>query len=76
MVTFVDASRTAYDQGRRAYEDGKYHRAMDLGAAAEAWARVSNDLRRAEATTQPGAAPPPQTAPSQEKGRRKAPSGC
>jgi hypothetical protein len=51
---FLDASRAAYEQGRQAYEKGDYDRALDLGAAAEAWSRVGEDLRRAENPDQPG----------------------
>jgi hypothetical protein len=51
---FLDASRTVYEQGRQAYEKGDYDRALDLGAAAEAWSRIADDLRRAENPDQPG----------------------
>jgi hypothetical protein len=46
--SFVDASRAAYELGRQAYEAGDYYRAIDLGSAAEAWARVGDDLKRGE----------------------------
>jgi hypothetical protein len=51
---FLDASRAVYEQGRQAYEKGDYDRALDLGAAAEAWSRIGDDLRRADNPDQPG----------------------
>ena len=56
---FLDASRTVYEQGRQAYEKGDYDRAIDLAAAAEAWSRVGDDLRRADNPDQPGDRRPP-----------------
>jgi hypothetical protein len=58
--SFIDAARTVYEQGRQAYEKGNYRTAIDLGAAAEAWARVGDDLKRVERGERPGQARPPQ----------------
>jgi hypothetical protein len=58
--SFIDASRTVYEQGRQAYEKGKYDTAIDLGAAAEAWARVGDGLKRVESGARPGPGAPPQ----------------
>jgi hypothetical protein len=46
---FADASRRAYDEARRALEAGDTRKAIGLAMAADAWSRVGDHLRRAEA---------------------------
>jgi hypothetical protein len=62
-AAFLDASRGAYEQGRKDYDAGNYVKALDLAAAAEAWSHVGEDLKRADSPNRPAPGRRETTAP-------------
>jgi hypothetical protein len=50
---FLNASSKIYEQGRQAYQNKDFTRAIDLASAAEAWTYVGQHLHQAEGTARP-----------------------
>jgi hypothetical protein len=44
---FLDAARRVLDEAQKAAKDGKYHKAMQFVMAADVWAHIGDDIRRA-----------------------------